>query len=150
MKYWHIQLHPSSAQLGEFTREHVQALLEEHGLIGMSKGWKNDRSQPKQFQEEVQIGDLVLVRCQGPLALCEVLSESIESTPTEDWHDKVWFEIARHVKVLAFADEQIKADYKAATGENWTKGLGYMPKTFSSADKSGFVKFWYDKLLQEK
>ena len=86
--FWHMQLHPNKS--GEFTRDMVLSMLNDHKLVGMGEVWDNDRGQPNIFKERLKIGDIIMIRSHGPLALVEVVSDYFDNENSD-----VWFEIAR-------------------------------------------------------
>lgn len=100
MTYWHIQLiHPDFRE----TKKEKQ-LLEEKRLIGL--GYTNS-NQEEQFKNDMNIGDIVLVRRGATsIALVEVLSEC-EDIGENDFNALDWFQFRRKVKVLAFADNEM-------------------------------------------
>src|SRR3989339_1608325 len=62
MTYWHMQLHPDDKN---WRRE--KELLEKKSLIGLGE-WEGGQSQINQFKNEMQIGDIVLIK-RGALAI---------------------------------------------------------------------------------
>lgn len=136
MNFWHIQIHPSDSTT--VNRERALEIIKNYGVIGMGESWNNDRGQPTKFQNDVSIGDIILIRSEGsPLALVSV------DGPCEINKDQsVWFEIIRKVKIITIDESgDIKNQYKKATGKNWTEGI-YAPTTFESANNWDFFKYW--------
>ena len=91
-----MQLHPNEAS--EWSRNDIEKLLKK-GVIGVGKKWKNDHNCPQRFCEEMNIGDIVLIRHNGPLALVQVTGNFFEN-PDEEEID-VWFYYCREIKILA-------------------------------------------------
>jgi hypothetical protein len=75
MNFWHMQLHPNNRN--EVNRDEVVKILTEKKIIGLGAEWANDRGQPKKFSNEIQIGDIVLIRSDGPLALVKIIGNCI-------------------------------------------------------------------------
>ena len=146
MNFWHMQLHPNEAS--EWTRNDIVKLLKK-GVIGVGKKWKNDHNCPHRFCEEMNIGDIVLVRHHGPLALVQVISNSFEN-PNEEEVD-AWFYYCREIKILAInEDESILQEFKRKfKNQTWNEGL-YCPVTMDTANYCLFIRFWYDYILREK
>ncbi|WP_418187125.1 AAA family ATPase [Aliarcobacter lanthieri] len=91
MTYWHMQLHPDDK---EWKQE--KKLLEEKKLIGIGE-WENGISQINQFKNEMQIGDIVLIkRGSMPIALTKVKGEVTEL----EGNNLDWFKYRREVEVL--------------------------------------------------
>ena len=142
---WQMQLHPGEADwdLKEFDK-----LILQHSVIGMGNEWKNDRGAPSRFKEDMQIGDIVVLRHQGsPRYLVEVISPCIRNED-EDKID-VWFAIYRKVRVLSNKGEDYKEYYKSEEKKNWTEGL-YAPTTFQNANDWDFAHYWYNKIIKKE
>ncbi len=106
-RYWHMQLHPDDSMwAGE------RELLIEKGLIGLSDNINND-STLSLFCDEMQIGDLVLIRRGSlPIALVMVTSKA-EFSKTRGKLD--WFDWRRKIKLLTFCENRYP-DYVAPRG----------------------------------
>lgn len=141
-----MQLHPNEAS--EWSRNDIEKLLKK-GVIGVGKKWKNDHNCPQRFCEEMNIGDIVLIRHNGPLALVQVTGNFFEN-PDEEEID-VWFYYCREIKILAINnDNSILNDFKHKyKNKSWNEGL-YCPVTMDIATNCLFIKFWYDYILREK
>lgn len=97
MTYWHMQLHPDAQNWGK-----EKEVLEKLSIIGL--GGDEDSLKVVQFQREMRIGDVVLVKRGGnPIALVEITGDCEYDEDKVDW-DFDWFYYRRTVKVLAFAD----------------------------------------------
>ncbi|REG92157.1 AAA family ATPase [Algoriphagus antarcticus] len=130
--FWHIQLHPNNQS--EFPPEKVKKILEDTNCIGMDE-WADGWVYLNQFRTILKIGDIVLVRSKGPLALVEVIGEA-EQTPNPDLKFD-WFENRRKIKVLQFFDSQVQEKIGR-------KVNGIFPTvTFASANTSEFIQKWY-------
>jgi len=103
MSFWHIQLHLDKAS--EFPKEKVKKILEETHYTGMGE-WKEGWVYIDQFRNVMKVGDIVLVRSYGPLALVEVTGEP-EITPTPNL-DLDWFENRRQIRILQFFDKKVE------------------------------------------
>ena len=103
MNYWHIMMHPGNRV--EFNRARVTRILEETGYVGVGD-WDEGAGKIKQFEEDVKIGDIVLVRSEGPLALVEIVGElEYEAEPNEELD---WFQHRRKVKILGWDSPEIR------------------------------------------
>lgn len=134
MNYWHMMVHPSDQE--SVSPKEVKSILKNHGIIGMGDSWDNDRGQPDRFKNEMNVGDVVLVRSKGPLALVRVNGKCDKNLNSD-----IWFSIKREVEVLSLKGSEFKESYKKGGG-NWTEGM-YMPTTLETANKSDFIKYWY-------
>jgi AAA15 family ATPase/GTPase len=106
MTYWHMQLHPDDKNWG---RE--KELLEKKALIGIGD-WEGGQSQINQFKNEIQIGDIVLIkRGAMSIALTKVIGNIEESE--EGGID--WFKYRRKVEILDFYSKTI-ADFPYPRG----------------------------------
>ena len=146
MNFWHMQLHPNEAS--EWSRNDIINLLEE-GVIGVGEKWRNDHNCPQRFCNEMSIGDIVLVRHNGPLALVQVTSNSFENP--DGIEVDAWFYYCREIKILALnIDGDIVQKYRQKhRNKNWNEGL-YCPVTMDTANYCLFIRFWYDYILKEK
>ncbi len=139
MNYWHIQLHPDDK--AAFPTEKIKDILKQTSSIGMGE-WPKGKSMINQFKNEVNIGDIVLVRSDGPLALVKVVSEALyEDEPNEHLD---WFQHRRKVTVLAWFTPK----YQDLLGTRTVDGI-YAPITFATAENSEFVDSWYSIILNE-
>ena len=135
MNFWHMQLHPGAES--SYSRADIKDILEKHNVIGMGKKWDNDGGQPDLFRNHVKVGDIILIRKEGPLALVEV---------TSDWYDKndsaIWFEMLRKIKILSVDGEKRKGLFSQHQKQRWDEGF-YNPCTIQRANKSKFIRAWY-------
>lgn len=94
--YWHMQLHPDDP---DFKKELL--LLKEKQVIGL--GSLKNKEQLNQFKDEMNIGDVVLIRSGAKaLALVEVTGDFFVADVVDNTLD--WFEFRRQVKILATKD----------------------------------------------
>ncbi len=94
MNYWHMQLHEENPN---DTKDHIYKILEK-GYIGLGD-WKNGNIQIEQFKNNMQKGDIVLIRQKGAVALVEVVGDyQYESNPDTSLD---WFPHKRKIKILS-------------------------------------------------
>lgn len=139
MNFWHMQLHPSDSQA--VNRDEVKRILLEKGVIGLGVQWENDRGQPQKFEKEVKVGDVVLIRSDGPLALVKVLSNCYNNQD-----NSVWFDLIRKVEILSLEGNFYKVQFKKKFNSNWYDSL-YLPTTLEVANNSAFINFWYKTII---
>ncbi|GAB4200974.1 MAG: hypothetical protein Fur0023_04860 [Bacteroidia bacterium] len=139
-----MQLHPNNS--GKYGREKIEKILKK-GVIGM--GDKNG-SQLDEFKDEMQVGDIVLIRSRGPFALVKVTGEYKDNDIEEEDDDVedplFWFDIIREVEVLSMEGDKFRAEYK----RNWMeKDDGYQINSrliLQMVNDWPFIKFWYEQL----
>ena len=134
-----MQLHPSDSQA--VNRDEVKRILLEKGVIGLGVQWENDRGQPQKFEKEVKVGDVVLIRSDGPLALVKVLSNYYNNQD-----NSVWFDLIRKVEILSLEGNFYKVQFKKKFNSNWYDSL-YLPTTLEVANNSAFINFWYKTII---
>lgn len=145
MNFWHMQLHPNEAN--EWSRKDILDLVNLN-VIGVGKGWKGDRNCPEKFNEEMAIGDIVLIRHEGPLCLVQITSNSFENK-NKSVVD-AWFYYCREVKILAIdLNHTVQYEYKSKYKKSWNEGL-FLITTMDKANDCQFVRYWYDLALKEK
>jgi hypothetical protein len=92
MNYWTMQLHPNNLGWEKETE-----LLSKEFLIGLGD-WEEKTSQQSQFENEMRVGDIVLIRRGSEIiALVEVTGDY---EYTEDTSDLAWFERRRQIEIL--------------------------------------------------
>ncbi|MDR1436480.1 MAG: AAA family ATPase, partial [Candidatus Symbiothrix sp.] len=133
MNFWHMQLHPNNHSMD---KKEILRYVKELGVIGMGERWENDKGQPTLFRNDVNVGDIVLIRHQGPLCLVEVLGNCEENDNDID----VWFKIYRKVKFLSDKIPSFHGD--------WKKGI-FTSITIGSANRMPFIKHWY-QIIKKK
>lgn len=134
-----MQLHPSDSQA--VNRDEAKRILLEKGVIGLGAQWENDRGQPQKFEKEVKVGDVVLIRSDGPLALVKVLSDCYNNQD-----NSVWFDLVRKVEILSLEGNFYKVQFKKKFNSNWNDSL-YLPTTIEVANNSAFINFWYKTIV---
>lgn len=134
-----MQLHPSDSS--SVNRVEATRILEQQGVIGLSSQWLNDRGQPQKFKNDIQIGDVVLIRSDGPLALVKVISDYYENLD-----NSVWFDLARKVEILSLDAHFYKKQFKEKFKSSWNDNL-YLPTTIEIANNSEFINFWYKTII---
>lgn len=142
INFWQMQLHPGDSS---WILEEIENILLNFSVIGMGIEWDNDRGAPNRFRNEVQIGDIVVIRHQGaPRYLVEVTGEC----KTNEGNNKldVWFELFRKVKILSDKGEYYRDKYHTVTKQRWTDGL-FAPTTFQTANNWNFAKYWYIDII---
>ncbi len=142
MNFWHMQLHPNNKD--EVNRDEVIKILTDKKIIGLGAQWENDRGQPHKFSKEINIGDIVLIRSDGPLALVKVTGKCNENDK-----DDVWFELIRKIEVISLEGDLFKKQFKEQFKSNWNDSL-YLPTTIEGANNSTFIKFWYQTVKNKK
>lgn len=139
MNFWNMQLHPNDKK--EFGLNDFNSVLT-NSVIGMGDKWENDGGQPSHFRSNAQIGDIVLLRYNGPKVLVEIVGDCEDNS-----NSNIWFSIVRRIKVLSTIGEEIKLEFEKSKN-NWQEGL-FNGKTFINANNSIFIKFWYDKIKNQ-
>lgn len=134
-----MQLHPGDSQA--VNRDEAKRILLEKGVIGLGVQWENDRGQPQKFEKEVKVGDVVLIRSDGPLALVKVLSDCYNNQD-----NSVWFDLVRKVEILSLEGNFYKVQFKKKFNSNWNDSL-YLPTTIEVANNSAFINFWYKTIV---
>lgn len=98
-RYWHMQIHTNNSSWGK-----EKELLEKKQLIGISKE-KNSEYSLSLFREEMQIGDVVLIR-RGSLPIALVLvTGDLEYENINDKERLDWFEWRRKVRILSYYND---------------------------------------------
>jgi len=136
MAYWHMQLHPYK---NGWNKE--KELLEKLSLIGLGVV-DNDynNTQNKQFKENMQVGDIVLIRHgQTVIALVEVVGECIDNK--ENKYDELdWFRYRRKGKILEYAKDM----------PSFPQPRGALQRSINKQTKSyQYIDNWYNKILQK-
>lgn len=139
MNYWHIQMHPGNQK--DFDRKRVARILTETGYVGVGE-WDDGESKIRQFRDTVAVGDVVLVRSKGALALVQVVGGvEYEESPNPNLD---WFENRRPVKILGWRTP----DLMKRLGKT-VDGI-FNTNSFASANKSHYIKAWHQMVLQER
>lgn len=144
MNFWHMQLHPNEAD--GWTREDVLNLVRQN-IIGIGK--ESNRYCLLKFKDVMAIGDVVLIRHQGPLCLVQVTGNSFENTDKNK--PDAYFYYCRKIKILAIdADYSIQNSYRNEYGKTWNEGLVRLTTIIDRANYCQFIRYWYDMALLEK
>lgn len=134
MNYWNIQLHPNDL---EWNRE--KELLEKYSVIGLGD-WEEATKQQPDFENAMQIGDIVLVKHGATIiALVEVVGAYEYSNTTDDL---LWFERRRKVKVLDWYNETY--GYNVASRKTLEKCINPQTGTYTS------IKQWIHRINNKK
>ena len=133
-----MQLHPGDREA--VNRNEVKKILKEKGVIGLGDQWPNDGGQPQKFQKEIRVGDVVLIRSDGPLALVKIISDCYQNSD-----NSVWFDLVRKIEILSLEGSLYKKEFNKHYQASWTDSL-YLPKTIEIANNSPFIKFWYQDI----
>lgn len=142
MNFWHMQLHPDDRK--EVNRDEVLKIITDKKIIGLGKEWDNDQGQPYKFSNEMKIGDIVLVRSDGPLALVKVTGVC------NDNEDKdVWFELKRNIKIISTEGNKFKNSFKKKYNVSWNEAM-YLPTTIELANSSRFISYWYNTIKEKE
>jgi len=131
MAFWHMQMYQDS------DAESEKRLLTEFELIGLGYLGNNDK-QVKQFQKDVNISDIILIRRgKESIALVEVVGE-VEDVLEDDFTRLDWFRYRRKVKVLDWATN--KMDY-------FPQPRGTLQKLINEKTHSyKYIENWYKKI----
>ena len=142
MKYWHMQIHPNNKK--DFSLEQFNNIVHQ-GLIGMGEAWENDLNQPKVFKQNLMIGDVVLLRHDGPKGLVKIVGECRNNEDTN-----LWFNIVRNVETLSTEGELYKRRYEIEnSSKSWKEGL-YLAATLQPAENCPFIKYWHKKIIKDQ
>lgn len=128
---WSMQLHPNN--MAEFPTNRITDILNRRQLVGVG----GDNRDSQRFQNDAQIGDIVLIRNGAEfIALVQLTSRAYEN-PNQD--DDCWFDWVRDVKVIADSPQKYAARFKALCGNEPTEGLRV---------RGTFTRIWNDNVLQ--
>ena len=106
MNYWHIQLHPDNRK--DFSNKVIREILSEKKIIGLGE-WEQGEKQREQFQNNMKIGDVVVVKSgKTPIAIVEVIGQSYYEENTNENFD--WFSFRRKIEMLAFYKDEYQFD----------------------------------------
>lgn len=142
--FWHMQLHPDNR---DWDLKEIDNILLNHSVIGMGKEWDGDGGEPERFMNNVNIGDIVVIRHWGaPRYLVEVIGECKTNEDIDQIN--VWFELYRKVKILSDKGPSFKDKYKEEKGDTWTTGL-YAGRSFQTANNWDFAKYWYNNVQKQ-
>jgi 5-methylcytosine-specific restriction protein B len=145
MNYWHIQLHPDI----KLSTETLISILKTKKVIGLGEDW-NDKNgkpvpDPTLFKNEMQTGDIVLVRNTiKPVALVQVEGNPfIEKTIKEDFD---WFKLRRKIKIVEIFDgshQQLLDEVLKKYDSNHIQAPGTLTKCQGNNATNDFIREWY-------
>lgn len=144
VKFWRIQLHPDDRE--KFSVDRVlNGILQKHGVIGMAREWINDKGQPRKFEKDVGIGDIVAVMDGGQfIALVQVVGDCKKNNhKTRD----NWFDIVRPVEILSDNPKEYERRYVEETGQKVNESIPFRG-TLSPVKKNRFIPFWYKSIRE--
>lgn len=144
VKFWRIQLHPDDRE--KFSVDRVlNGILQKHGVIGMAREWINDKGQPRKFEKDVGIGDIVAVMDGGQfIALVQVVGDCKKNNhKTRD----NWFDIVRPVEILSDNPKEYERRYVEETGQKVNESIPFRG-TLSPVKKNRFIPFWYNSIKE--
>lgn len=145
MNYWHIQLHPDN----RLSVDTLIAILKTKLVIGLGDAWNdkngNPNGAPEIFKNEMQIGDIVMVRDTiTPVALVQIEGNAFLEQNTDDDFD--WFNLRRNIKIIAFYDDYM-ADLMNNLLEKYDKSYIQAPGTLTKCQGNNatndFIRDWY-------
>lgn len=155
MKFWHMQLHPDNRD--SFTPDVIKEILTKAKVIGLGEGWPNVNGNPvdspRQFTEDMNIGDIVLVRhTMHPIALVEITTKAWYAEENEIDESFDWFPLRRGVKVLGFyskKEEQILKKALAKMGKAHIPASGTLGTCSKDTATGIFITNWLNELKGE-
>jgi hypothetical protein len=145
MNYWHIQLHPDN-RLSVAT---LISILKTKQVIGLGDSWNdkngNPTNAPEIFKNEMQIGDIVMVRDTiTPVALVQIEGKAFLEQNTDEDFD--WFKLRRSVKILAFYDDymaDLMKNLLEKYNKNYIQAPGTLTKCQGNTATNDFIRDWY-------
>jgi len=138
-KFWTLQMSQGLKDVKvKLNKDQVEELIRENKIIGTGE-WPDQRDQCRSFKEEMQIGDVVLVRSgMSPITLVEVISANYTNGSV--------YENTRDVNILAWYD-----DYKDTLAPYKGKSQGTLtPVKNKNTGIAKFISEWYEKLNSTK
>ncbi|MBQ9221540.1 AAA family ATPase [Succinivibrio sp.] len=133
MNFYHMQLHPNNSE--GWKREDILKILD-YGYIGLDK----DNQCVNEFKNS-KIGDFVLVRHKGPLALVKITGDYEELTEdTNEDPEYLWFNAAKKIEIISTDIEKFKQPFYEEYKKEWKDDI-YAATTFQPASKWDFIKY---------
>ncbi|PSL02239.1 AAA family ATPase [Cecembia rubra] len=136
--FWHIQMNRGLVNGSTLSQDQVLNMVKNKKIIGTGE-WKDKKQdQCKQFKENLNIGDIVMVR-NGiqPLALVKVLGDSFPNKTYEN---------ERAIEPLSFFD--FKLEKKLGKYEGQAQGTLTIINNRSSPTAK-FILGWYELIMKE-
>lgn len=153
MNYWHTQMQPDD-KLSVLTLIDV---IKTKKVIGLGESWNDKKgnlvSDPDWFKNDMQIGDIVMVRnTVTPLALVKILSNSFIDKTADYNFD--WFTLRRKIELLAIYDESrdnkiLELSLKKY-GTKHIQAAGTLTFCQGSNATNYFIKQWYKQVMSDK
>ncbi|WP_069657768.1 AAA family ATPase [Arcticibacter eurypsychrophilus] len=134
MSVWHIQLHPNDKTWGP---NKIKEVLEKTSYIGIGE-WKEGEAQIRQFKDELKIGNYVIVRSNGPLALVRITGNA-EFVKNPNW-ELDWFSNRRKVEVVEWFTDNVQQELGRKID-----GI-FQLASFASISDSSFAKKWIQRV----
>lgn len=138
-KFWTLQMSQGLKNGAEkFNKDQVENVIRKNKIIGTGE-WPDQKDQCRSFKEEIQRGDVVLVRDgMTPITLVEVISDNYTTGSV--------YENTRDINILAWYD-----DYKNKLAPYKGKSQGTLtPVKNNNTGIAKFIGEWYEKLNSTK
>lgn len=150
-----MQLHPNDRD--SFTRDVIKQVLEEKKVIGLGEAWKDKNGNPvdfpRQFSEDMQIGDIVLIRHTiHPIALVEVTTSAWSAEDDEIDENFDWFPLRRGIKILGLyskKEEHILKNALAKKNKTQIPASGTLGYCSENTATGLFITNWLKELHGE-
>lgn len=150
-----MQLHPNDRD--SFTRDVIKQVLEDKKVIGLGEAWDDKNGNPvdfpRQFSEDMQIGDIVLIRHTiHPIALVEVTTPAWSAEDDEIDENFDWFPLRRGIRILGLYTKKEETILKKALAK---KNKTQIPASGTLGYCSGntatglFISNWLKELSGE-
>lgn len=136
---WSMQLHPNN--VFEFPTNRIKHILRKRHVVGIG----GDSGDIQRFQNEAQVGDVVLVRNGASYVALVELSSDAYANPNQD--NDCWYDVVRNVKLISDAPERYTEKYSSIYGKDPTDGLR-IRGTFlrvRSNNVVAFVNYWMEQ-----
>jgi len=152
MNYWHMQLHPDD----KLSTETLVSILKTKEVIGLGDAWNdkngNPVSDPTLFKNEMQIGDVVMVRNTiTPVALVRITGNAyIEENIVQDFD---WFTLRRDVKILDYYGNSEKESLDRILkkyNNNHIQAPGTLTKCLGAGSTNDFIKLWHKQAIRKQ
>lgn len=156
MNYWHMQLHPNDRN--SFSAKKIIDILKNAKVIGLGEAWNDSNGTPvdfpRQFKEDMQIGDVVLIRdTMHPIALVKITSMAWYAKEDEIDESFDWFPLRRGIEILGFFsknEEELLNNALEQKKKNHIPSSGTLGSCSKNTATGIFIKNWLDKIQAEK